>query len=165
LNCQLALAWCLLRWSLPCGDQIQKLPSFSMTGATRCFWRPIIHRPIAIRVAVLKVRAGCSDRACPDLCGGCPVMGIPTAIQGHNQPSPSSGRSRGFTPESGLAAGATSLRGSSSLSCVWKFATRYRGIYSTRGPAAGREDAGQRAVARNSVSIGDPWRTHSLRAC
>jgi hypothetical protein len=35
LNCQLALAWCLLRWSLPCGDKIQKLPSFSMTGATR----------------------------------------------------------------------------------------------------------------------------------
>jgi hypothetical protein len=35
LNCQFALAWCLLRWSLPCGDQIQKLPSFSMTGATR----------------------------------------------------------------------------------------------------------------------------------
>src|SRR6202049_3724692 len=27
------------------------------------------------------IQAGCSNRACPDLCGGCPVMGIPTAIQ------------------------------------------------------------------------------------
>ena len=28
-----------------------------------------------------KVGAGCSNRACPDPCGGCPAMGIPTAIQ------------------------------------------------------------------------------------
>jgi hypothetical protein len=34
LNCQLALAWCLLRW-LCHATEIQKLPSFSMTGATR----------------------------------------------------------------------------------------------------------------------------------
>jgi hypothetical protein len=26
-----------------------------------------------------EVRAGCSNRACPDLCGGCSVTGIPTA--------------------------------------------------------------------------------------
>src|SRR6202043_2731360 len=29
-----------------------------------------------------KVRAGCSNRARPDLCGGCPAMGIPTEILG-----------------------------------------------------------------------------------
>jgi hypothetical protein len=26
------------------------------------------------------IQAGCSNRACPDLRGGCPVMRIPTAI-------------------------------------------------------------------------------------
>ena len=26
------------------------------------------------------IQAGCPNRACPDLCGGCPAMGIPTAI-------------------------------------------------------------------------------------
>src|SRR6202030_4504331 len=35
----------------------------------------------ALRRQTPEVRAGCSNRACPDLCGGCPVMGIPTAIQ------------------------------------------------------------------------------------
>src|SRR5215470_7411717 len=33
-NCQLALAWCLLRWSCHDATGVQKLPSFSMTGAT-----------------------------------------------------------------------------------------------------------------------------------
>jgi hypothetical protein len=36
----------------------------------------------ALRRQTPEVRAGCSNRACPDLCGGCPVMGIPTAILG-----------------------------------------------------------------------------------
>src|SRR5260221_8801737 len=31
-----------------------------------------------------KVGAGCSNRARPDLCGGCSAMSIPTANQGHN---------------------------------------------------------------------------------
>ena len=35
----------------------------------------------ALRRQTPKVRAGCSNRACPDLCGGCPATGIPTAIQ------------------------------------------------------------------------------------
>src|SRR5260370_1362307 len=35
----------------------------------------------ALRRQTPKVGAGCSNRARPDLCGGCPVMGIPTAIQ------------------------------------------------------------------------------------
>ena len=34
----------------------------------------------ALRRQTPEVRAGCSNRARPDLCGGCPVMGIPTAI-------------------------------------------------------------------------------------
>ena len=34
----------------------------------------------ALRRQTPKVGAGCSNRARPDLCGGCPVMGIPTAI-------------------------------------------------------------------------------------
>jgi Tripartite tricarboxylate transporter family receptor len=32
------------------------------------------------------IQAGCPNRACPDLCGGCPVMGIPTAILGQLPP-------------------------------------------------------------------------------
>jgi 2-polyprenyl-6-methoxyphenol hydroxylase-like FAD-dependent oxidoreductase len=39
----------------------------------------------ALRRQTPEVRAGCSNRACPDLCGGCPVMGIPTAILGHEE--------------------------------------------------------------------------------
>src|ERR1700738_3637712 len=35
----------------------------------------------ALRRQTPKVGAGCSSRARPDLCGGRPVMGIPTAIQ------------------------------------------------------------------------------------
>ena len=36
----------------------------------------------ALRRQTPKVGAGCSNWARPDLCGGCPVMGIPTAILG-----------------------------------------------------------------------------------
>jgi hypothetical protein len=32
------------------------------------------------------IQAGCPNRACPDLCGGCPAMGIPTAILGQSEP-------------------------------------------------------------------------------
>src|ERR1700676_1537946 len=56
----------------------------------------------ALRRQTPEVRAGCPNRACPDLCGGCPVMGIPTAILGPFPPptfmagddrcSPASGR-------------------------------------------------------------------------
>ncbi|MGY3610391.1 MULTISPECIES: hypothetical protein [unclassified Bradyrhizobium] len=35
-----------------------------------------------LRHETLEVRAGCANRACPDLCGVCPATGIPTAIQG-----------------------------------------------------------------------------------
>ena len=37
----------------------------------------------ALRRHTPKVGAGCPNRARPDLCGGCSVMGIPTAILGH----------------------------------------------------------------------------------
>ena len=36
----------------------------------------------ALRRQTPEVRAGCSNWARPDLCGGCPAMGIPTAIRG-----------------------------------------------------------------------------------
>jgi len=39
----------------------------------------------ALRRETLEVRAGCSNRACPDLCGGCSATGIPTAILGHSR--------------------------------------------------------------------------------
>src|ERR1700676_279317 len=38
----------------------------------------------ALRRQTPEVRAGCSNRACPDLCGGCTAMGIPTAILGQD---------------------------------------------------------------------------------
>jgi purine-binding chemotaxis protein CheW len=39
----------------------------------------------ALRRQTPEVRTGCSNRACPDLCGGCPVMSIPTAILGQSR--------------------------------------------------------------------------------
>jgi hypothetical protein len=38
-------------------------------------------KPIALRRQTPKVGAGCSNRARPDLCGGCSAMSIPTANQ------------------------------------------------------------------------------------
>ena len=46
----------------------------------------------ALRRQTPEVRAGCSNRACPDLCGGCSAMGIPTAIQDPNRTSESYSR-------------------------------------------------------------------------
>ena len=40
----------------------------------------------ALRRQTPKVGAGCSNWARPDPCGGCPAMGIPTAILGHHRP-------------------------------------------------------------------------------
>src|SRR5215467_1278793 len=39
-----------------------------------------VRQAAALRRQTPKVGAGCSNWARPDLCGGCPAMGIPTAI-------------------------------------------------------------------------------------
>src|SRR5262249_3737408 len=47
----------------------------------------------ALRRQTPKVGAGCSNWARPDPCGGCPVMGIPTAIL-HPEPTYGAGTKR-----------------------------------------------------------------------
>ena len=48
--------------------------------------RPAYAGPfIAARRHLLVIRTVCGNSARTDLCGGCPVMGIPTAILGHNR--------------------------------------------------------------------------------
>jgi hypothetical protein len=63
---------------------------------------PSAHPPSLARSALRrqtpKVGAGCSNWACPDLCGGCPVMRIPTAILHSRLPFASINSNTGAMP-------------------------------------------------------------------